>query len=145
MKKTSRFLGEVLINPSFQIGMVARFILPVLLVIVLNYYFIVLLGEKIEKILLDPNVAQMDNKLLAIAKGLDDQIVIYIFSNATLISILFYFGVVYSFRIAGPAYRMKKHFQNLDPENMRELKFRKKDLLQDVSDEYNQSLERFKK
>jgi fatty acid desaturase len=139
MKKASNLRKEILINPKFQLKILAWFLIPVLIVMTINYYFLLSLMYDVENLLVGNTLATAQVQALFNQFNL-----IYVISFAVLIFALITWGVIITFRIAGPAYNMKKYFSEMDLKELKAIKLRKNDYLQDVSDAFNNNINKYK-
>lgn len=135
---------EILINPSFQLKILASFLIPAVVILIIKYYFFLEMISNAEVIFLE-NGGFSGRQVMALKKLFEEFSFVYILLTSVLVFLIFVTGILISFRIAGPAYHLKKHFSENDLNDMKEIKLRKHDMLQDVAKAFNDNIAKNKK
>ncbi len=134
-----------LINPSFQLRVTSYFIILAVINILVFYgcvyYFFDMFISKGAELGLPKNHALF----LFMKEQLGQMTSVFIFTSLITVFIILVAGVIISHRIAGPMYRLNKDLKEMAKnQELKSLKFRKKDFFQEIPEAFNQVVESFK-
>jgi len=142
MKTKLNLRKVILINKKFQLSVLLSFAILILIVELLFYfatvYFFKCMQDDAIVAGLSPNhifFSYLNNQ-----KYLMQNIFILTACISTLI--IFLGGIYLSHRIAGPLYRLTKHFQNSSLSNVQQIKFRKNDYFPEIEKAFNEFIQR---
>jgi methyl-accepting chemotaxis protein len=132
-----------LINPEFQLTVMAFFVGLAMVTIAIFYWSATMVfdnfAQTVQKLALPPD----HSLVLFLADNQHAMNMIFLTTSVLLFIFLLLGGLILSHHIAGPIHRLKSHMQRVaSGENFGDLNFRKKDFFQDVVPEYNKLLAR---
>jgi hypothetical protein len=132
---------QYLINPKFQVTLIAFFTVLAVIAIVVFYAENLFLfskfsgGGEAEDALNDPVIMEI------IQEEQDRMRVIFSVTSLAVLFIMTFGGLVLSNRVAGPLYRMERHIRDIiNGETKRKLRFREHDFFPELAEIYNEML-----
>ncbi len=134
----SRKIGKLLVLPRFQMGFIVFFLIMHLATMGFFFLFLSMAFQKMERLALDSGVQSSDVffEFLSIQHS---HIVQSLLIAAIAAGLCLLIGSVFvSHKVAGPLYRLVKSLNEMEAEGeLKEVHFRKDDLMHEVSEPFN--------
>ncbi len=132
---------QYLINPKFQLTLIAFFSVLALAAIVVYYAENLFLLTRLsgntetEEILNDPVIREI------IAEERGKMQLIFSLTSGVVLFMMVFGGLILSNRVAGPLFRLQKHMKEImSGETKRKVAFREKDFFPELAETYNELL-----